>query len=650
MNFLTKEPINKGWSNDKKYCITDKNGTQYLLRVSDLAEHDKKQSEFNMIKQVSALGVPMCQPIEFGVCDEGVYSIQSWIDGADAEEIIPTLSDTEQYVYGLEAGRILRKIHSIPAPAMQEDWEIRFNRKMDYKIKKYTECPMKYENGQAFIDYINENRYLLKDRPQTYQHGDYHIGNMMIGSDKKLYNLLHLVNKYMDLYQAHPDQLVYKARCEKYAKIISKTIILSGMDAASFGQNAYFYDAAEGLLTATILLVAEFCEPKKRHIVSVFKIIQELLAPSGKKGKNQFQQLMELLPNDHKAKWFAGAALNTAEQSMASVMSTALSRLNAFLDSELEQILCFDTEIDAEKFCKEKSALFIIMPEENPATFFMISLIIQQLYREILAVADENGGKLKNRCVFFCDEFGTLPKIESAEMMFSASRSRRLQIVPIIQSFSQLEKNYGKEGAEIIIDNTQLTIFGGFAPQSTSAETLSKALGSCTVMSGSVSRSKNDPSESLQMIERPLMTPDELKSMPKGQFVVMKTGFYPMKVKLKLFFKWGIRFDEEHPYSVPDQGNRRVEYAEKKEIMDKIVEKYRPDLLHPPMPSDDDGGAYGGQRQVMADPEAQGGGRAPGRERARDGGVSVQTSPRNRRMPEPPVTGKTAEVKSDGQA
>ncbi len=190
-------------------------------------------------------------------------------------------------------------------------------------------------------------------------------------------NILYLVNKYTDLY------------------------------AASFGQNAYFYDAAEGLLTATILLVAEFCAPEKRHIVSVFKVIQELLAPSKKKGKNQFQQLMELLPNEHKAKWFAGAALNTAEQSMASVMSTALSRLNAFLDTELEQLLCFDTEIDAETFCNQKSAIFVIMPEENPNTFFMISLIIQQLYREILAVADENGGKLKNRCVFFCDEFGS---------------------------------------------------------------------------------------------------------------------------------------------------------------------------------------------------------------------------------------------------
>ncbi len=133
------------------------------------------------------------------------------------------------------------------------------------------------------------------------------------------------------------------------------------------------------------------------------------------------------------------------------------------------------------------------------------------------------------------DYLSLLPKIESAEMMFSASRSRRLQIVPIIQSFAQLERNYGKEGADIIVDNTQLTIFGGFAPNSSSVDTLSKALGSRTALSGSVSKGKNDPSQSLQMIERPLMTPDELKSMPKGQFVVMKTGFYPMKVKLKLF-------------------------------------------------------------------------------------------------------------------
>lgn len=375
-------------------------------------------------------------------------------------------------------------------------------------------------------------------------------------------NLLHLVNKYMDLYSG-TNEVQYKAKAEKYAKIIAKTIILSGMEAGSFGQNSYFYDAAEGLITASILLVSEFCKPEERHIVSVFKIIQELLAPGRNRNKNQFQQLMELLPPDHKAKWFAGAALNTAEQSMASVMSTALSRLNAFLDSELETILCNDTEIDAERFCKEKSAIFIIMPEEDSSKYFMVSLMIQQLYREILAVADEHGGKLENRVVFYCDEFGTLPRIESAEMMFSASRSRRVSIVPIIQSFAQLQKNYGKEGAEIIIDNTQLTVFGGFAPNSESAQILSKAMGSRTALTGSVTQSKGEGSRSLQMIERPLMTPDELKALPKGTFIVTKTGFYPIKVKLKLFFKWGIRFEKE-PFTVPMRDRATICYASRR--------------------------------------------------------------------------------------
>lgn len=184
--FVTKEPINKGWSGDKKYCVTDENGIKYLFRVSEPSQYEQKQAEFAMTKQVASLGIPMCQPLEFGICDEGVYSIQSWIDGKDAEEIIPTLRDAEQYAYGLDAGKILRRIHSIPAPQTQEDWEIRFNRKIDRKIKGYTECPLKYENGQAFLDYIDANRHLLSDRPQVYQHGDYHIGNMMIDTDGKL--------------------------------------------------------------------------------------------------------------------------------------------------------------------------------------------------------------------------------------------------------------------------------------------------------------------------------------------------------------------------------------------------------------------------------------------------------------------------------
>ena len=390
-------------------------------------------------------------------------------------------------------------------------------------------------------------------------------------------NLLHLVNKYMDEYKKHPENIALKAKAEKYAKIIGKTLIFSDGDSASYGQNAFFYDAAEGLITSVILLIAEFAPPEQRHIVSVFKLIQDLLAPSGIKGKNQFQLLMEKLPPDHKTRWFAGSALNTSEQAMASIMSTAMSRLNAFLDSELEQILCFDTAIDAEKFCSSKCAIFIVLPEENPATYFMVSLLLQQLYREILTVADERGGALKDRVMFYMDEFGTLPAISSAEMMYSASRSRKLSLVSIIQSYKQLEKNYGQEGADIIKDNCQVTIAGGFAPTSGTADEISRSLGSRTVMTGSVSRSKNDPSQSLQMTERPLMTADELKSMKKGNFIVMKTGTHPFISKLKLFFKWGIDFDTDK-YEVEDKGTRKVHYTNKDVIEEAVLDAF-PDVF-----------------------------------------------------------------------
>ena len=391
------------------------------------------------------------------------------------------------------------------------------------------------------------------------------------------YNLLTLINHYMDVCRKDPTNLAARAKAEKYAKILSKTII--NPDGENFAQNQYFYDAAEGVLTAVTLLLAEYLPPKRihgelrerRHIVSVFKLVQELIAPSILPGKNEFQLLMDRLPEEHKAKWFSGSALTAAEQSMASVMSTVLSRLNTFLDSELEQVLCFDSAIDAESFASKRSAIFLILPEEDATKNFMAGLMIQTLSRELFSVADEHDGKLPNRVVFFCDELGTMPAFDILPL-FSAGRSRRLTLVPIIQSIAQIEKNYGKEGAEIIMDNVQDTIFGGFAPNSQTAEVLSKALGSRTVMSGSISRGKDDTSQSLQMIERPLMTPDELKSIPKGHFIVMKTGTHPMQTRLRLFLEWGITFGE--PYQVSQQAARKVYYASKAELTDVIYRAF----------------------------------------------------------------------------
>lgn len=149
--------------------------------------------------------------------------------------------------------------------------------------------------------------------------------------------------------------------------------------------------------------------------------------------------------------------------------------------------------------------------------------------------------------------------------LFSAGRSRKLTLVPIIQSLAQLEKNYGREGAEIIQDNVQDTIFGGFAPNSQTAEVLSKALGSRTVMSGYISKGKSDPSQTIQMMERPLMTPDELKSIPKGHFIVMKTGTTPCGPVCVCFWNGGLPSGnrtasrKKRPVLLPMPGKQELE-------------------------------------------------------------------------------------------
>lgn len=386
------------------------------------------------------------------------------------------------------------------------------------------------------------------------------------------FNFMTLVNHYMDRAKRDPNDLTAKAKAEKYAKILAKTIV-NPEGSSQYGDNAFFYESAEGVLAAIVMLLAEFILPEKdgtekRHIVSAFKLVQDLLAaPGGGRGKNGFHVLMDMLPSVHKARWVAGAALTAADQAMASVMSTVLSKLNAFLDSELEQVICRDNPIDAERFASSKCAIFVVIPEEDPTKNFIAALMIQNLSRELFSVADETGGRLKNRVVLFCDELGTMPPFDILPL-FSAGRSRRLTLVPIIQSLAQLERNYGKEGAEIICDNCQDTIFGGFSPQSKTADALSAALGSRTVLSGSVSQGK-ESSQSLQMMERALMTPDELKSIPKGEFVVMKTGTHPMRTKLRLFLDWGITFDPDG-YRMPERAARKISYIDQGELIRSI--------------------------------------------------------------------------------
>lgn len=179
---VSREPIEKGWSGDQKYCVTTEDGKKYLLRITAPDRAHRFGLCYQRMQEAARLDIPMCLPIEFGKSAEGTYALHSWIDGIDAEAMIPGLPAEQQYAYGLDAGRILKKLHSLPAPKDAEPWGSRFQAKLDRKISMYECCPLQYDRGELLIAYLKENRHLLSDRPQTYQHGDYHIGNMMVNN------------------------------------------------------------------------------------------------------------------------------------------------------------------------------------------------------------------------------------------------------------------------------------------------------------------------------------------------------------------------------------------------------------------------------------------------------------------------------------
>ena len=181
--FIKIESINKGWSEDKKYCVTTIDGTKYLLRISTISRYETRKAMFEMMKKIDSLGVPLCKPVEFGTCKDGVYSLQSWIDGEDLEVFMPKLSDTEQYILGLKAGEILRKIHSVPVPDIQSerpDWAESFDHTIDERIEKYHKCGVRFKNDEFVLAYLEQNRNLIENRPRCFQHGDFFINNMMI--------------------------------------------------------------------------------------------------------------------------------------------------------------------------------------------------------------------------------------------------------------------------------------------------------------------------------------------------------------------------------------------------------------------------------------------------------------------------------------
>lgn len=184
IDWVSVEPVSKGWSSDKKYFVKTKTGQKLLLRLSDIEQYDAKKKEYEIITKYSGLGIKMSLPVAFGVCNEGknVYMLLTWIEGNDLEEVLPDLPEKEQYRLGREAGIILHTIHSIPV----DEKDIPENNKKAKKLmqlSRYEESQVRISGDETAVKYVKDNiDRLWKEKP-VYLHGDFHPGNLIYMKD-----------------------------------------------------------------------------------------------------------------------------------------------------------------------------------------------------------------------------------------------------------------------------------------------------------------------------------------------------------------------------------------------------------------------------------------------------------------------------------
>ena len=185
--FTVVKEIKDGMSGDRKYYIETDAGQKLLLRISEVAYIDTKKKDYDFLSSLNKAKLPVPRAVDFGLCEEGqsVYMLLEWMEGEEAEKVLPDMPEDKQYCLGVKAGQILRGIHeNAPIKQAQQDWFDRYFDVITPRIDAYKNEGIPFEGAEEILTFIEENKHLLHDRNQSNIHGDYHLGNLIIADEE----------------------------------------------------------------------------------------------------------------------------------------------------------------------------------------------------------------------------------------------------------------------------------------------------------------------------------------------------------------------------------------------------------------------------------------------------------------------------------
>ena len=301
-------------------------------------------------------------------------------------------------------------------------------------------------------------------------------------------------------------------------------------------------------------------------IANMYKTIQD---PVTGNSVMPITKYMNRLENNHPSRGLLGISEIAPARTRGSFFTSALTTLRLFTTPRIYS-MTNESDFKPEELGDKKTALFIILPDEKTTYYSLASLLVTQIYEQLVKTADRRGGRLKNRVNFILDEFGNFTQIPDFSTKLTVGGGRGIRFNLFLQDFAQLDRTYGKEESKIIRGNCETWIYLRTSDTDTLKE-ISEKLGQYTVSTYSLSASTNlrasaSSSQSVNLTGRPLLTVSEIKQIDRPYSLIMSKGnpsiMYAPDLSKYSFNKLLGLGDKEHNRKIREK--RESERPEKK--------------------------------------------------------------------------------------
>ena len=260
----------------------------------------------------------------------------------------------------------------------------------------------------------------------------------------------------------------------------------------------------------------------------------------------------------------ASGVVFTAEDTKQGVLATFKQKIKLFASRDnLSEMLCH-SDFDMKEIGRQKTAVFMIVQDEKKTLHPLATIFIKQCYETLIDVAQESGGKLPYRTNFILDEFANMPPLKDVTTMVTAARSRLIRFTFIIQNYAQLTQVYGKENAETIKGNCNITYL--ISSELGALEELSK-------LCGEVKSKDKDKTAST-----PLVTVSDLQRLQQYETISLRLRTMPFKTKLVPNWKmdWGRTYDKA---TYPERTRQQVQLFDIREFVKDMKKKKMAEMM-----------------------------------------------------------------------